>query len=472
MAPGDLTLIVALLFGFYAAWNIGANDVSNAMGTSVGSKALTLKQAIVVAAIFEFSGAVFFGSHVSETIQRGIVNPDTFASQPYVLVYGMLASLIATGIWLQLATYYGLPVSTTHAIVGAIVGFGAIVGGTQAVNWSEVTYIACSWIASPLMGAATSFIIFSLLRKHIFYSPNPLEATKKALPWIVALVISVLALITLYRVIAPEGNFFDKILWILPLALLSGILVHFYIKHFQAPFCPVKKDSKADPVLVNEVEKAKKHLLRVQHATRGDLNFRISDVIEELDSFNFHLQQNPHLEVRNTEFYWVEKFFGFLQITSACMMAFSHGSNDVANAIGPLAAIVAIIANGSVAFQATIPTWILLLGGTGIVIGLATWGWRVIETIGKKITELTPSRGFSAEFGAALTILLASRFGFPISTTHTLVGAVFGVGLAGGIGALNLRTIRDILISWIITIPAGAILSIACYYIITLVVNP
>ncbi len=410
MAEYEPILIISLLFGFYAAWNIGANDVSNAMGTSVGSKALTIRQAVIIAAIFEFCGSVFFGSHVSETLQQGLINPHVFADQPHVLVNGMLSSLLACGIWLQLATYFGLPVSTTHAIVGALVGFGAVIGGTGAIYWDEVFTIAGSWVVSPLMGASVGFVFFSILRKRIFYRKSPLTATLKGLPWIVASLVIVFSIVGLWNVVAPKGDMFDKLQVIVISALVLAIITRIIISRIKLP-------------------------------------------------------KSAH-DSMHEEFLWVERIFGFLQIGTACLMAFSHGANDVANAIGPLAAIISISETGSTVFQPTFPTWILVLGGAGIVAGLATWGWRVIETIGKKITELTPSRGFSAEFAAALTVLLASRLGFPISTTHTLVGAVLGVGLAGGLAALNLRTLRDIILAWIVTIPAGAVLSILCYYLI------
>jgi inorganic phosphate transporter, PiT family len=456
-------LISALLFGLYAAWNIGANDVSNAMGTSVGSKALTLKQAVIIAAIFEFSGAILFGSHVSETLQRGIVDPTVFSSNPYHLVYGMLASLLAAGIWLQLATYFGLPVSTTHAIVGAIVGFGMVGGGLEAIYWDKVAYIACSWIISPLLGAGISFLLFSFLRKRIFYSKSPLRATKEALPWIVASVVIVLCFIGMWNGIAPKSNFLIRLGIVFGIAAIAGFTARQLCKYIR-PKLAVAEVSHTDPIIEESLDKAKKHLVRAQKASEGELNFHIGDILEEVDSCKFSLKQQPqHV---HTEFYYVEKIFAVLQIITACLMAFSHGANDVANAIGPLAAIISILETGTTEFQAMIPTWILIIGGFGIVAGLATWGWKVIETIGKNITELTPSRGFSAEFGAALTVLFASRLGFPISTTHTLVGAVLGVGMARGIDALNIRMVRDIILAWIVTIPAGAAISIFCYYII------
>lgn len=467
MSGTESVLIIALIFGFYAAWNIGANDVSNAMGTSVGSKALTLRQAVFIAAIFEFTGAVFFGSHVSETLQSGLVNPQVFAKDPYILVNGMLASLLASGIWLQVATYCGLPVSTTHAIVGAIVGFGAVVGGIDAVMWDNVAYVACSWIASPIMGGACSFLLFSILRKKIFYNPTPFEATKKALPWIVAAMVIVLSIISLWNAILPSASIVTRLGIVLLMAAIGGLLTHLFCKNYKMPLMVPTQIATGDPLLLESLDKAKKYLLRAKSASRGELNFHLNDIVEEVEICRTGLSQQTNVEYINQEFYWVEKTFAVLQIASACLMAFSHGANDVANAMGPLAAIISIVETGTTDFQSAFPTWILAVGGVGIVIGLATWGWRVIETIGKKITELTPSRGFSAEFGAALTVLLASRFGFPISTTHTLVGAVLGVGLAGGLGALNLRVLRDIIMAWIVTIPAGALLSILCYYLIS-----
>ena len=379
----------------------------------------------------------------------------------------MLASLLASGIWLQIATYFGLPVSTTHAIVGAIVGFGAVVGGMDAVHWDNVAYIACSWIASPLLGAACAFGIFSLLRTRIFYHPEPFEATKKALPWIVAAMIIVLSSVSLWNVIAPGSSFVVKSLIILVLGSIGSALTYLFCKWYKMPNTIPVTATPSDPYLLESLEKAKKYLVRAKGASRGELNFHLDGIVQEVEGCRQNLAQQTNVEYINQEFHWVEKTFGVLQIVSASLMAFSHGANDVANAMGPLAAIISIVSSGTSNFQAQFPTWILAVGGTGIVIGLATWGWRVIETIGKKITELTPSRGFSAEFGAAFTVLLASRFGFPISTTHTLVGAVLGVGLAGGLGSLNLRVLRDIILAWFVTIPVGAGLSILCYYIIS-----
>jgi len=467
-----LLLILVILAGGYMAWNIGANDVANAMGTSVGSGALSLRQAVIIAAILEFSGAFFFGSHVSETIQKGIVDSNIFAN-PLTIVYGMLSALLAAGLWLQIASYYGWPVSTTHSIIGAVVGFGTIVGGFEAVYWENVAFIASSWLLSPILGGILSFVIFSSLRRYIFYAQNPVNAAKRITPALVFCLLFILVLLLLYKGLSNVElnlNFLQSI----GISLISGALgfalcqlcLHAVTL---APNKPITAPSEYQPEVSNQLEKAKKHLLQVQAASRGVIQYQASELLEEIDMLSESLKQKEASGRESAEYAVVEKIFGYLQVMSACLMAFAHGANDVANAIGPLSAAIDILTTGFISDKASVPTWTLGLGGIGIVIGLATWGWRVIETIGKKITELTPTRGFSAEFGAAATILLASRLGLPISTTHTLVGSVIGVGLARGIEALDLRTTRHIFISWIITIPAGAILSIVFFYLFKII---
>ncbi len=464
----DLALFVLILMtGFYLAWNIGANDVANAMGTSVGSGALTLKKAVIVAAILEFSGAFFFGSHVSNTMQSGIINPDIFIQNPKVLVYGMLASLASAGIWLQVASYYGWPVSTTHSIVGSIIGFGIIVGGYQAIHWKQAGFIISSWILSPILGGILAYYIFTILRKNIFYSSDPVAAAKRFTPLLTFLVVFILALVLVFEGLYNlhlDLSLMAKII----LAILAGLIgsAISYLGVCRIP--PPLKHEKLTPVYGPEVlislEKARKHLQKVQAVTHADFQYNVSLLIEEVNQLAHSLQEKQEVESSHSEYLKVEKIFGYLQIMSACMMAFAHGANDVANAIGPLSAAITILTTGLLAVEMPTPTWALALGGLGIVIGLATWGWRVIETIGKKITELTPSRGFAAEFGAATTIVLASRLGMPISTTHTLVGAVLGVGFARGLGAVNLTTTRDIFISWIVTVPLGAIVAVLLFY--------
>jgi len=451
------------------AWNIGANDVANAMGTSVGSGSLTLKQAVFLAAILEFSGAFFFGSHVSKTIQEGIVNSEIFIDTPLTLVFGMLASLIGAGVWLQIASYYGLPVSTTHSIVGAIIGFGIVVGGVDAIYWDNVAFIATSWILSPLLGGALSYVIFSFLRQQIFYNAHPLDATKKFLPPFVFIVGGVISFILVSKSFISLD--IPLMLWHrLAISLIIGALgaaIGYYsLKKIQSPTSPIKTTRSYSPAVLSDLSKVKKHLLSAQGSATGELGYHLQILLEEVNGIVVDMQQSETRDSIHAEYEMVEKIFAYLQIISACLMAFAHGANDVANAIGPLSAAVTILLSGSVTTQAGVPLWALALGGLGIVFGLATWGWRVIETIGKKLTELTPSRGFAAEFGAAITILAASRLGLPISATHTLVGSVLGVGFAKGIGALNLATMRDILISWIVTIPIGAFMAIIFFYII------
>ena len=411
-----IILTLALGFGFYMAWNIGANDVANAMGTSIGSGALTMKKAILIAAVFEFAGAFLVGSHVTETVRKGIIDLSIFTEMENgtsILMYGMLASLLAAGAWLQIASYFGWPVSTTHSIVGAIVGFGIIAGGATGVDWGQIVKIVMSWAISPLLSGTIAFVVFSVIRHSMMNVPNPIQATKRWAPAFTFLVFAILTLVTFFKGLKNlhlNLSFSEALVIAAGIGLVASIIGWLLIRRIH----------------VDE-----------ETATHGDVQF-------------------------------VEKIFTHLQVMSACFVAFAHGANDVANAIGPLAAIVSIVNGGANALvsKTPVPVWILGLGSIGIVIGLSTWGWRVIETIGKKITELTPVRGFSAEFAAATTIVLASRLRIPISTTHTLVGGVLGVGIARGIESLNPRVVRDIFTSWIVTLPAGAGMSIVFFLII------
>lgn len=457
----ELALLIAVLAaGLYMAWNIGANDVANAMGTSVGSGALTLRSAIIVAGILEFSGAFFFGSHVSETMQKGILNPDVFAQVPLDLVLGMLSALIGTGIWLQIASYFGWPVSTTHAIVGAIVGFGVLIGGMDSIYWEQVTFISVSWILSPILGGLFGYAIFNMIRRRIFYAPHPLEAAKKLIPFLTASVACLLSLFLIYNGLENLSlsiNYLESIF----LAILVGGAGYLFSKWLIKRKIPKILLEKKELTRTHreQLEAAKEQLKQAQLLAQGGFQIQMSGLIHELKGTIHSLENADEFNYTKLEFNYIEKMFSWLQIVSACMMAFAHGANDVANAIGPLSAALFVLQTGSVALEPEIPAWILALGGFGIVVGLATWGWRVIETIGKKLTELTPTRGFAAEFGAAITILLASRLGLPISTTHTLVGAVLGIGFARGIEAINLSMTKDIVISWLVTLPAGALMA-------------
>ncbi|HRD54957.1 MAG TPA: inorganic phosphate transporter [Parachlamydiaceae bacterium] len=469
MPVETILLLLVLAAGFYTAWNIGANDVANAMGTSVGSGALTLKQAVLLAAVFEFMGALFFGSHVSDTIQNGLIDSSFFAEKPLILVYGMLAALLGTGIWLQTASYFGWPVSTTHSIVGGIIGFGAAIGGMDAIYWDNISFIFGSWIFSPILGGIIAYFIFSTLRGKIFYTSEPVQNAKKITPFLVFIFMVILTTLVMFHGLENVDvsfSFVETALICFAIALLSSFFSYLWVRRIEVPETSKEKSNSYNPEVILALEKAKKQLMAAQNSSKGSHKYQLSLLNDEIEHLASSYKQTEDIELTHTEYAIVEKIFGRLQIITACCMAFAHGANDVANAIGPLSAAINVLQTGIIQQASSIPVWQLALGGFGVVAGLATWGWRVIETIGKKITELTPTRGFAAEFGAATTVVLASRLGLPISTTHTLVGAVVGVGLARGIEALDLRTTRDIAISWIVTIPIGALITILAYYIL------
>jgi len=410
---GQVLFVLACVFGLFMAWGIGANDVSNAMGTSVGSRALTMKQAIVIAMVFEFAGAYLAGGEVTETIRSGIVDVAVMTNHPDLFVFGMLSSLLAAGSWLLIASILGWPVSTTHSIVGAIIGFAAVGISVDAVQWGQVWGIVGSWVTSPLVAGILSFWIFRSVQYLILDTEDPFTNAKRYIPFYMFAVGFFLSMVTILKglkYVLKEHQLEFSFLQAVGIAALIGLIVAGIGTYL---------------------------LSRITQDAAADKNNRFSSV---------------------------ERVFGVLMIFTACSMAFAHGSNDVANAVGPMAAVVSVIQSGEVGAKAAVAPWILLLGGVGIVIGLATYGYKVMITIGKKITELTPSRGFAAEMAAAATVVIASGIGLPISTTHTLVGAVLGVGLARGIGALNLRVIGGIFASWVITLPAGAGLSILFFF--------
>lgn len=413
MQAETIILVISLLVGFYMAWNIGANDAANSVGTSVGSGALTLKQAVIAASVFSFAGAVLLGGDVTNTIRKEMIDPEIFAHTPFTLVYGMLAALIATGLWLQLATSYALPVSTTHSVVGAIIGIGFIVGGLDALNIKKILQIFASWVISPLSGGLIAFIVFTLIKKNIIDTTIPYKKIRLYSPYIVFVVFVILTLSLIYK---GMKNL-----------------------HMDIPF------NKASIISIGV----------------GILSFLICSLLIKRMKED---QESGH----EREFRSMEKIFGYLQILTALYVALAFGANDVANAIGPLAAIISVIQTKTVAMEVGVPIWILALGGIGIAIGICTWGYKVIETTGKKITELTPSRGFSAEFGTATTVLGCSFLGLPVSTTHTLVGSIIGVGVARGIATLNFQILKNIVLSWFITLPFTAILSIIIYKILLL----
>jgi len=468
-------IVLAIVFGLYMAWGIGANDVANAMGTSVGSGALTLRRAVIIAAVLEFSGAFLVGTHVSETVRKGIIDPEIFAGDGMSFMLGMLSALLAAGLWLQIASWKAWPVSTTHSIIGALVGFGAVYGGINAIHWNKVGEVVASWVVSPLLSATISYFIFRLVLRYIFYNPNPLRSAKRLAPFLVFTVITILTLSLVFKGLknldlnlSLASSFVVASLAGLVAAMISMALM----SRMKVPEETSGNSDEAitNPAVVKALEKTAKQLQRAELAAPGRMKADVADLIDEVRRLRFESQKRYEFHTNSHDYQSVEKLFVYLQILSACFVAFAHGANDVANAIGPMSAILSVAMAGgqSIAAKAPVPLWVLALGGAGIVVGLATWGWRVMETIGRNITQLTPTRGFSAEFGAATTIVLASKLGLPISTTHTLVGAVLGVGLARGIGAVNLITVRDVIISWLVTIPAGAALAIVIFYILHL----
>ncbi len=454
-----LTFIIIAL-GCYLAWNIGANDVSNAMGTSVGSGALTLRRAVYLAALLEFCGAFLAGGEVLETIQKGLISPGHIAFSPKILVLGMGASLLGTGLWLQIATYFGWPVSTTHAIVGGILGFTGVVGGFHAIQWKPVLVITMSWVFSPAIAGLFSFALFSLLQKRILYALRPLEAAQKLLPFFTFFFFATFSWNLLLGGFTHWNVHFSS-LQIIGISMtaggIAGILAFFFAR--KTPSASSKNDS---PYTLISVQKALKHLQRVKATANDGLHEQVDAILGEVHALSGRLQETCSISLHASAYVSVEALFARLQILSACFIAFAHGANDVANAIGPLAAIFHALPHSPALLQRS--SFLLAMGGFGIVLGLATWGWRVIETVGKKITQLTPTRGFCAEFGAAATILFASKCGLPISTTHCLVGAILGVGLARGMHALNLHMLKEILLSWVITIPASTVMSVLGFF--------
>ncbi len=407
---GTTFIAIAVIFGLFMTWGIGANDVANALGTSVGSGAITVRTAIIIAAIFEFLGAAFAGDHVTKTIRKEIIDPSAIADKPELLVFGMLAALLAAATWLAFASFKGWPVSTTHSIVGALVGFGIAGIGMNAVIWTKIGQIAASWVISPVLSGAIAFVLTISIQRLILRREEPFESAVRWAPAYAFLVGFVMALVTLFKGL-KHFRLDLSVPMSFALALVFGVVV----------------------------------------AAIGRYAIGRIKIDEEAD--------------REFQYASAENTFVPLMIFTACAMAFAHGSNDVANGIGPLAAVLALVRSGGDVLQASpLPLWVLVLGAGGIVLGLATYGYRVMQTIGRRITELTPSSGFCATMAAAVTVVLASRTGMPVSTTHIAVGAVMGVGLARGFAALDLRVIGSIFVSWVVTLPVGGILAALMYF--------
>tara|TARA_R110000868_G_scaffold11751_17_gene57378 strand:+ start:1397 stop:2662 length:1266 start_codon:yes stop_codon:yes gene_type:complete len=409
---GPTLLVIAIVFGVFMTWGIGANDVANALGTSVGSGAITVRTAIIIAAVFEFAGAALAGGNVTKTIRKGIIDPSAIADRPELLVFGMLAALLAAACWLALASFRGWPVSTTHSIVGAIVGFAVAGIGIDAVSWGKIGQIVASWIVSPVIGGGVAFLLMLSIRKLILQSDKPFESAVRCAPYYLFLVGFVISLVTIFK----------------------------GLKHLN-----IDLDGYESAALAA--------VIGIVTAAIGKRAIRKVSVHETMD-------QTAHLAS-------VERVFAPMIVFTACAMAFAHGSNDVANGVGPLAAVYGLIqSGGEVTQKLDMPAWILALGGGGIVLGLVTYGYRVMRTIGSKITALTPTSGFCATVAAALTVVVASRTAMPVSTTHIAVGAVMGVGMARGIAALDLRVIGSIFASWVVTLPAGGIMAAAFFFML------
>ena len=408
----ELFLILACVFGFFMAWGIGANDVANAMGTSVGSGAITITQAVIIAGIFEFLGAWLAGGEVTQTISGGLIRPEGFADTPQLLVYGMLAALLGAGCFLLLTSTLGMPVSTGQSIVGGILGFALVSVGTEPVNWAEIGKIVASWIASPIIAGTLAFLLFESIRRLVLNHDNPAEGARRYIPFYVFLAGFVICLVTLVKGLSHVGLELST-----PMSILGAVVLGIGAAVISR-------------LLLNRVQ--------------------LLDTHQRSDRY------------RN-----VERVFGFAQVFTAATMAFAHGSNDVANAVGPVAAIINVLNNpGQIGGESELASWVLVLGGVGIVFGLATYGHRVIRTIGAKITSLTPTRGFSAELAAATTVVLATWFGIPVSTTQTLVGGVLGVGLARGIRALDLSVLGRVFLGWLLTLPGAALFTAVFYFIL------
>ena len=401
----DPLLLVTVILGFAMAWNIGANDVANSMGTAVGARAITPKQAAIIAGTMNFLGAYFFGKSVADTIRKGILNVNMI-HDPMVIVYGSLSALLAASIWLIFATYNGLPVSTTHSIIGGIVGYGLVYAGSGIVDWWKLGQVVLSWILSPIFGAIVAFFVFKAIRGTILARDDPLRSARHWAPFWTGLAFIVIG--TMFYIKVLHGSDLAKgvIFYGIPTGFVVFLLTY--------------------------------ALIRVK--------FKPSD---------------PYIGV--------ESIFRKVQVVTSGYVALAHGSNDVANAVGPIAAAYAVLTVGLSGMKVPVPRWILALGGLGIAIGIFMYGYKVMETVGKKITELTNTRGFSIDFSAATVILVASWLGMPISTTHTVVGAVVGVGLARGVKAINTSILKDIVISWFVTVPVAGLISAVIFKILLLV---
>jgi len=415
---GVLYLGLACVFGLWMTWGVGANDLGNVMSTTIGSKAVSTRTAVVIAIVFEFAGAIIGGGDVTETMRGGIINLNLLTQTPYILIWGMLAVLLAGMVWMTLARYYGFPVSITNAIVGSVIGFGLVVLGVDAIQWSYVFKIALSWLCSPTIAGVLAFLLFKSIQQLILATEQPLENAKRYMPFYLFLVGIILSFITLFKTLNYFDIFVDTFHEVILTLSFAAIIALVGIAILQ----------------------------------------RIPDYSS--------LKRSDRFEI-------IERMFAILMAFTACAMVFAHGSNDVAVAVGPITIILEMVHQPhNIDSIGQYPMWLILLGTFGVVAGFLTYGRRVIETVGQGITALTPSRAFAATLAAAFTIVVSTSTGIPLSATQTLVGAVFGVGLARGIGALDVVVIRNIVLSWVVTLPAASILTISFYYLLRLILTP
>lgn len=484
--------VLGLFFAFYNAWGIGANDCANSFATSVGAKVLTLKQAVIIASIFEFSGAVLMGSHVTDTVRKTIVSTEQFEANPGALMYGMLCADLASAIWLTIATYFKYPVSTTHSIIGAIVGFSLAYSGSDGVDWEAIGFIVLSWIASPLLAGIIAFVVFSTIQKLVFQSQRPFENTLILFPILTFFTFFINVLFIIYKG-TPNLDLDELPLWKCILTSMGiGILTALGAQYIYLPYVKkrienmknVREENVEEPAEIELNESSTDDDVFVAERTTSyneainqesknfvyDNNKDLETNILESKKYTNELMKQKHEEQIEDHHQNAvvldersDNLCSWIQIITACFSSFAHGSNDVANAIAPLATIYAIYKSNEIKDTAEVPIWVLLLGGFGISIGLLTWGYKIIDRIGRELTKITPSRGFVVELAAATTVIIASRAEIPVSTTHCQVGSVLGCGLSGGFRNINWELVKGILFSWLVTLPFTGLLSAALF---------
>lgn len=488
--------ICGIIFAFYNAWGIGANDCANSFATSVGAKVLTLKQAVLIAGIFEFCGAVFMGSHVTSTVRKKIVDIDIFENNPGALMYGMLCADLSSAIWLTIATYFKLPVSTTHSIIGAIVGFSLAYGGADAVNWEKIWLVIASWVASPVLSGVFAGILFFVINRFVFQSSNSYQRTMHIFPILTFFTFFINSLFIIYKG-SPQLDLDETELWVamvssisigLATALAANFLYLPYIKRRMLNNTDNEENTENGDTEENRESPNNGEALNHAESYIEAVNDTETETEREREIQNKSFAYNPEVDITENikqskelvkkleEKHYednLEKLYensgqidkksdelcSWVQIITACFSSFAHGSNDVANAVAPLATIYHIYQNDSISKKSDVPIWVLVLGGIGIVIGLSTWGYKIIDRIGRELTKISPSRGFIIELSAALTIIIASRAEIPVSTTHCQVGSVVGCGLVGGVKNIKWSILKKIVFSWLITLPITGFLS-------------